>query len=420
MCAEDCSSLVAPACSEYVCDLVTAQCELAPLTDGTACDDADTCTSNDVCAAGACEGAPNGTCSACAESEQNGTYATGDATTGCSLMTGEISVVGDVDCYLVDVPVAGSRIEATVVDTNGAGCPTGFDSYLRLRNSAGVQLAYDDDGAGGFATCSKLSSSTAGTRNLPAGAYALCVEEFLLDDTSPPYGLVWTVTAPACGNAVVEGAEQCEGGNVAGSTCVTAGFAGGTVACDAASCNFDTTGCAAGTCNGAQLEYGEACDGQPFCSANCTLFECPSGQMAFSSLGTGLPADILDNDTASSDAVVSAMGTITELAVQVDLTHTYDGDLEVSLTPPGAAPIVLSSFRGGTGENYRATVFSSKATASITTGAPPFRGVFLPEASLLGLNGASATGSWRLSVLDDASGDEGTLVGWRVFGCVQP
>ncbi len=419
-CAEDCASLAAPACQEFSCNPTTAQCELADLADGTLCNDADDCTSGDACASGACQGTSNGTCSACAESEVNDVTAMADSTQSCTIVTGTISVAGDVDCFAVDVPAAGARIEATVVDVGGSGCPTGFDSYLRLYNPAGTEIATDDDGAGGFATCSKLSSTTPGTKNLSAGLHTLCVEEFLNDEVSPPYGLIWSVTTPMCGDGLVEGVEQCEGTNVGGATCVTAGYASGTVACDAANCKLDATGCSMGTCNGAQLEYGEDCDGQAFCSAQCALFECPAGQTAFEALGAGLPTDILDNDTATSSALVSAMGTITQLAVQVDLTHTYDGDLELTLAPPVGAPVTLASFVGGTGENFRATVFSSKATVAIATGAAPFQGVFLPLQSLAGLTGANANGAWRLDVLDDAFGDEGKLVGWRVFGCAQP
>jgi hypothetical protein len=48
--------------------------------------------------------------------------------------------------------------------------------------------------------------------------------------------------APVCGNEILDGAEECEAENLGGETCVTQGFAGGTLKC-AAGCIFDTDAC---------------------------------------------------------------------------------------------------------------------------------------------------------------------------------
>lgn len=45
-----------------------------------------------------------------------------------------------------------------------------------------------------------------------------------------------------CGNSLIEGSEQCDGANLSGETCVTQGFASGTLSC-AANCTFNTTSC---------------------------------------------------------------------------------------------------------------------------------------------------------------------------------
>ena len=45
-----------------------------------------------------------------------------------------------------------------------------------------------------------------------------------------------------CGNGVINSAEQCDGSNLNGQTCVTQGFASGTLAC-ASNCNFNTAAC---------------------------------------------------------------------------------------------------------------------------------------------------------------------------------
>jgi hypothetical protein len=47
-----------------------------------------------------------------------------------------------------------------------------------------------------------------------------------------------------CGNGTLDEGEQCDGANLNAKTCITQGFASGTLACTAA-CRFDTTGCEA-------------------------------------------------------------------------------------------------------------------------------------------------------------------------------
>jgi hypothetical protein len=48
--------------------------------------------------------------------------------------------------------------------------------------------------------------------------------------------------ALACGNAVIDGGEQCDQANLNGRTCVTEGYGGGTLACGAG-CRLDVSGC---------------------------------------------------------------------------------------------------------------------------------------------------------------------------------
>jgi hypothetical protein len=56
------------------------------------------------------------------------------------------------------------------------------------------------------------------------------------------FGVTGSFSPPTCGNAVVEGTEQCDLGSLNGETCVTQGFAGGTLRCGAG-CVLDASGC---------------------------------------------------------------------------------------------------------------------------------------------------------------------------------
>jgi subtilisin-like proprotein convertase family protein len=130
---------------------------------------------------------------------------------------------------------------------------------------------------------------------------------------------------------------------------------------------------------------------------------------------TDVPKTIADSSTVTSTLAVADNKVIQDVNVTIgNITHTYDGDLEIRLTAPDATVVLLVDNRGGTGENFVDTVFDDEAAASITSGAAPFTGSFQPEGSLTALDGKNAAGSWTLSVTDTASGDTGTLTEWSI------
>jgi len=105
---------------------------------------------------------------------------------------------------------------------------------------------------------------------------------------------------------------------------------------------------------------------------------------------------------------------VVNLKVTVNLSHTYDTDLVLSLIPPVGPPITLSNLRGGFGDNYVNTVFDDAAADSIAAGSAPFSGSFRPESPLGAAVGISAAGPWKLKVVDTASLDAGTIDGWTL------
>ena len=73
---------------------------------------------------------------------------------------------------------------------------------------------------------------------------------------------------PVCGNRVVEGSEQCEAGVRLSATCVSLGFDGGTLACNAPACTFNTTGCFDVTC---KPRFSRCVQDSECCSGDCGL-----------------------------------------------------------------------------------------------------------------------------------------------------
>ncbi len=89
--------------------------------------------------------------------------------------------------------------------------------------------------------------------------------------------------AGRCGDQIVQDlhGEQCEAGVSVEVTCQELGFYEGTPACDAATCRFDTTGCA-GRCGDGSLHlaFGEACDGAQLNGATCVALGQYDGTLA--------------------------------------------------------------------------------------------------------------------------------------------
>ncbi len=75
-----------------------------------------------------------------------------------------------------------------------------------------------------------------------------------------------------CGNGLVEGTEQCDGAELGGSTCtsIPGGFVGGDLACDSG-CTFDTSGCHSTqpTCPNGTIDPAEDCDGANLGGMTC-------------------------------------------------------------------------------------------------------------------------------------------------------
>ncbi|MBI2967043.1 MAG: CotH kinase family protein [Bacteroidetes bacterium] len=105
--------------------------------------------------------------------------------------------------------------------------------------------------------------------------------------------------------------------------------------------------------------------------------------------------------------------------VCIDITHTYDEDLRVSLIAPDGTTILLTAANGGSGDDYDNTCFRNDATTPIGQGPPPFTGIFRPQGDLSAINnGQDGNGLWTLHILDTyAWADQGYLYNWSVtFG----
>jgi subtilisin-like proprotein convertase family protein len=96
---------------------------------------------------------------------------------------------------------------------------------------------------------------------------------------------------------------------------------------------------------------------------------------------------------------VAPVGTLTSVKVAVSITHSFRGDLQVTLVHPSGTSVIL--YNGPRGD----------ATANLNVSFPD---QMAPVQALTVLNGKAVNGSWRLNVKDLAAGDVGSLVSWSL------
>lgn len=109
-----------------------------------------------------------------------------------------------------------------------------------------------------------------------------------------------------------------------------------------------------------------------------------------------------DAGGVTSTVVLPAAGAVTDLAVFVDIRHSYRGDLVVSLAAPDGRQVVLSGRAGGSADDL-VTTWTSTTTPALAA-----------------LHGVSSGGQWSLQVADRAAADVGTLQEWSIEAKVAP
>lgn len=101
----------------------------------------------------------------------------------------------------------------------------------------------------------------------------------------------------------------------------------------------------------------------------------------------------------SSQTTVTAPGKyVADLRLEVDIHHSYSGDLRIALQGPDGTTVLLYDRTGGSADDVQATFGGA---------------TFTPE-SLLAFNGKGLDGVWTLTVSDNEALDTGTLDGWRI------
>src|SRR3989344_5094388 len=122
-----------------------------------------------------------------------------------------------------------------------------------------------------------------------------------------------------CGNNVIETGEVCDGTSLAGQSCTTRGFTGGTISCSVDCLSFNTNLCTTTLCGNNVVETGEVCDGSSLAGQSCSTRGFTGGTISCSvdcrSFNTNLCTTTLcGNNVVETGEVCDDGNTITELS----------------------------------------------------------------------------------------------------------
>ncbi len=145
--------------------------------------------------------------------------------------------------------------------------------------------------------------------------------------------------------------------------------------------------------------------------------------------GNALPIPDSDFQGVQSALPVAYDGRLVALQVQLDIAHTWVGDLEVTLSHDGKQ-VTLLDRPGKTpgnpsacpGNDVRALFDDDApvdAAAACSETSPAIAGTVRPAQSLRAFAGQEMGGEWVLTVRDLSEPDEGALTGWCLVSTVQ-
>ncbi len=130
--------------------------------------------------------------------------------------------------------------------------------------------------------------------------------------------------------------------------------------------------------------------------------------------------------THTIPVTLPAGATLTGVSVNFNMTHTFDGDMQINVKAPNGQVLNLVNQRGGGGDNFVNTTIAAGG-ASLATGTAPFTGTFGPDATLaVGPTGFASTatgftqllsvgdGDWTIAMRDLFGADLGILTSWTL------
>ena len=159
------------------------------------------------------------------------------------------------------------------------------------------------------------------------------------------------------------------------------------------------------------------------CSCTFGINVTNSAILFFNEVSNPCPAAVGDGSEYSY-LPISDSGTIgidsAIVGVEVDITHTHSGDVELSLVSPAGTELLLVADTGGSDDNFTGTIFADGG-ADIALDVAPFTGTYAAQGGTFAATfaGECTDGDWTLLMCDDSNLDSGFLNSFRLeIGCL--
>ncbi len=355
-------------------------------------------------------------------------------------------VVGDIGCSdacaniavaSADLPAGQYVVFVAAGDCGGGGVFEGFPCGDCNQYSVSIECVGAVTGACCLPDDSCVDGVTQAECEAPAGGCGNCNQASGVPGCSDPVcqAIVCGID-PFCCDVAWD--SICAG--EADDLCNCGGGLGGEYQGDDTSCADVQCGVPTGACC--------QCDGsEQFCTietdADCaalgglflgddTSCEAAGEQLTVSSGAVNVP--IPDNNAtgASHTIMVAPSFTVVDVNVQLTITHTWVGDLCVTLTHgatttelirrPGLSPDTCGpgSCCGCSADNYSGLVLDDEGAGGPIESAPCVNNLtsppaYTPNQSLDAYDGDDSAGAWTLSVYDGAGADIGNIVNWSII-----
>ena len=124
---------------------------------------------------------------------------------------------------------------------------------------------------------------------------------------------------------------------------------------------------------------------------------CPAGSECGDAESPGTPIPDFPAVGIERSLVSAAAGLIVRAEVELDILHSFIGDLRVVLVSPAGTAVTLHERKGGQDDSIVAT-FTEATTPALTA-----------------LVGQARAGTWRLRVSDHEGQDVGKLRRWKLI-----
>ena len=134
---------------------------------------------------------------------------------------------------------------------------------------------------------------------------------------------------------------------------------------------------------------------------------------------TPLPIPDSPAPAVSSTITVTGAGTyLLDADLTTSITHTFNADLDFTLTSPAGTTVSVSSNRGGSFDNvFNGTLWNDQASAPVSEAVFADLVTETPltvESALAAFAGEDPNGTWTLTILDEVGLDTGTLASWSL------